>query len=161
MKFVVHTQPRTQIFNRCAQFKHRMKQIIKLTLLADFSSSIIILILYTFTDNFGIGLYFSISTFCNILFPTLFAVLVYKFLKRKTTLGNVIGTIFLQTTLFTGIYILGLYFWSAAEALFFRNLTWTDTKAVFDSEFSGFIPIVFTVAILIPLLDIMTNQKID
>lgn len=130
-----------------------MKQVIKLTLLTTIGSCIIMFILLIIVDSFGMGLYASILTFGNILLPTLGAVLIYKLIKAKTTLKKDIWTVTLQAIILAGFFTLGLYIWAVCEAAIYKTLTWTDAKAVYESEFSGFLPIVFSEAVLIPLLD--------
>lgn len=135
-----------------------MGKVIKLTLLTDISSCLIMLIVFTLSDNIGTGLYAGILTFGNILLPTLGAVLIYKLIKDKTTSKNEIGTIILQATLLTGIFTFGLYFWAAGEAYLFKTLTWTDISMVYDLEFSGFLPVVLTEAVVIPTLDTLMKD---
>jgi hypothetical protein len=117
-------------------------------------------IVLTVMDSFGMGMYAGIMTFGNILLPTLGAVLIYKSIKQKTILNNEIGTIILQAVLLVSLFIFGLYIWAAGEAALLRTLTWAETKAVYNSEFSGFLPVVFTEAILIPFIDkLITRPK--
>jgi hypothetical protein len=133
-----------------------MYRFIKLTFLTDVVSCILILILGTIRDSFVFGLYTGLLTFGNILLPTAGGVLIYKLIKDKTTLKTVLYTLIIQTVLLAAIFVLGLFIWAASEAVLYN----TKVKEVYESEFSGFLPVVFAEAILIPSLGmILTRRK--
>ena len=132
-----------------------MKQVIKLTLLASLSSCIIMVVIWTITNSYKMALSVGLLTFGNILLPTLGAVLIYFTVKRWTTLVNPICTMILQATLLTGLFIVGLSIWATGEAATHDALTWIKITEVFDSEFTGFLPIVILEAILIPTFDVL------
>lgn len=137
-----------------------MEKIIKLTILTVIGGCIVMFIYRSVIDTIAMGLYAGIFTIGNILFPSFGGVLIYKLIKGKTSFKNVITTIILQAILLSGLFMLGLYIWAAAEAGIYKELTWKETKAVFHSEFSAFIPVVFSEGILIPILDkILTRHK--
>ena len=136
-----------------------MGRIIKLTLLADISSCFVMFIFLTFVDSFGMGLYAGILTFGNILLPTLLAVIIFTLINRKTKVANPLLTISLQSTILFFIFILGLFVWATVDAYLFETLTWKDIKSDYKSQFAGFLPVVFTEALLIPTFDFLLNRQ--
>jgi hypothetical protein len=137
-----------------------MGKLIKLTFLTDLGSCLLMLIIFTFSDSFGAGLYVIILIFGNILIPTIIAVLFFLMLRKKTTLKTPLKTILLQAIILMPLYVLGLYLWATIDSLLFEKLTWENIQQDFNSQFSGFLPVIIAQAIQIPVLDHwLTKQK--
>jgi len=138
-----------------------MGKIIKLTLLTDLGSCILMLI-FTTGESFVVGLYVSILFFGYFLIPTIIAVRLFLLLRKKTTLKTPLKTILLQACILIPLFILGLYIWSTIDILSmpYEKLTWENIQQDFNSDFSVFLPITIAQAILIPVLDHwLTKQK--
>jgi ATP/ADP translocase len=136
-----------------------MKRIITLTLMSDIGGCLAMLLFFTITDNWGIGLYAGVMTFGNILLPTLIAVLIYQIVKNKTKFDNHFLTITIQTILLAGLFIFGLFLWASADAIAFTTLTWNNVIDDYNAQFSGFLPVVFTEALLIPTIDLWLTKR--
>jgi hypothetical protein len=136
-----------------------MGRIIKITLLADLASCIVVLVIVTIRESLGLGLYVGFYTFWNVLIPTLVAVLIYEFVKRRTILKFDVLTILFQTIILTMLFTAGLFVWAGAEAAIFKTFNWTNTESVFDTEFSGFMTVVFSEALVIPTLDLYFRKR--
>ena len=136
-----------------------MGRVIKLILLANLGSCITVIIIITIANSFKVGLSVGLLTFGNIFLPTIGAVLVYFLIKRRTTLPSTVVTLVLQATLLIGLLILGLLIWATGEAAIFYDLNCIEIEEVFVSEFKGFLPVVFTEAILIPTLDLLLSRR--
>jgi hypothetical protein len=136
-----------------------MKRIITLTLLSDIGVGLAMLIFFSITDSWGIGLYAGILTFGNILIPTLIAVLIFQLVKKTTNFDNPLLTISTQTMLLAGLFVFGLFIWATAEAILFTTLTWENIIDDYNSQFSGFLPVAFTEAFLIPTIDLWLTKR--
>lgn len=139
-----------------------MGKIIKLTLLTDLGSCILMLIIITTGESFVVGLYVSIHFFGYFLIPTIIAVLLFLLLRKKTTLKTPLKTILLQACILIPLFILGLYIWATIDILSlpYEKLTWENIQQDFNSDFSVFLPETIAQAILIPVLDHwLTKQK--
>ena len=139
-----------------------MGKIIKLTLLTDLGCCVLMLIIFTTGESFGMGLYVSILIFGYILIPTIIAVLLFLLLRKKTTLKTPLKTILLQASILIPLFILGLYIWATIDILSlpYEKLTWENIQQDFNTYFSGFLPVTIAQAILIPVLDHwLTKQK--
>ena len=113
----------------------------------------------TIVDNFAMGLYAGLLTFGNILLPTLGAVAIFILIKGWTTLVNIAQTIFLQAIILFLLLIFGLFVWATLDAYLFETITWRNVKDDYESEFAGYLPVVFTEAILIPTFDFLLNRR--
>ena len=139
-----------------------MGKIIKLTLLTDLGCCVLMLIIFTTGESFGMGLYVSILIFGYILIPTIIAVLLFLLIRKKTTLKTPLKTILLQASILIPLFILGLYIWATIDILSlpYEKLTWENIQQDFNTNFSGFLPVTIAQAILIPVLDHwLTKQK--
>jgi flagellar biosynthesis protein FlhB len=136
-----------------------MGRIILLTLLADIGSCITMLIYFTVLDSFGMGLYAGVLTFGNILIPSIGAVLLFKLIKRWISLSNSTLLIMIQVTLLTVLLIFGLFVWAAIDSILFETMTWQNIKYDYDSQFSGFLPVVLAEAVLIPIIDLWLTKR--
>jgi hypothetical protein len=136
-----------------------MGRIILLTLLADLGSCITMLIYFTVLDSFGMGLYAGVLTFGNILIPTIGAVLLFKLIKRWIIFSNSTLLIMIQVTLLAVLFIIGLFAWATIDSVLFETMTWQNIKNDYDSQFSGFLPVVFTEALLIPIIDLWLTKR--
>jgi len=65
-----------------------IERFITLSILTTLGGCLIMLIVLTVADGFAMGLYAGIMTFGNIILPTSGAVLIYKLIKARTTLGG-------------------------------------------------------------------------
>ena len=136
-----------------------MGRIIKLTLLADIFSCFMMFIYLTIVDSFGMGLYAGILTFGNILIPTLGAVIIFTLINRRTTISNPIQTIVLQSIILCLVFIFGLFVWATIDVYLFDTLTWENIENDYKSQFAGFLPVVFTEALLIPSFYFLLNRQ--
>ncbi|HEY0056899.1 MAG TPA: hypothetical protein VGB63_16230 [Pedobacter sp.] len=136
-----------------------MGRIIKLTILTDIGSCIAMFIVLTFSYSFGMALYGGILTFGNIMLPTLVAALMYRMIKHKIVFKTDINKIIFQSTILCGLFILGLFIWAAGEAALLRTLTWVDIDAIYDQEFAGYLPVVFSEAVLLPTIDLFLTRR--
>ncbi|ASS49479.1 MAG: hypothetical protein A3D31_02825 [Candidatus Fluviicola riflensis] len=131
-----------------------MVRLIKLTLLADLASCLVMFFSYLLINpKFAfLALFYS---FGNILIPTFIAVLVFQLLRKKINLSNSFRTIALQTFILTVILFLGIFIWATIDVLLFGHLHrehWNITKE-FNSEFKPWLPALFSLAFFIPLID--------
>lgn len=117
------------------------------------------LIVLTIADSFGMGLYAGLLTFGNILLPTLGAVIIYSFIKRWTTFTRILPTLVFQITILVILFIFGLFAWAAIDAYLFETLTLENIKDDYKSQFSGFLPVVFSEAVLIPIFDLWLTKR--
>lgn len=129
-----------------------MGQIIKLTLLADLVSCFIMFFSYLLFDPEHAFLAL-IYTFGNILIPTLIAVIIYRLLRKKTTLSNSFRTIAFQICILIIIYLIGIFIWAVADIMLFGHLTHNNITKEFNSEFKPWLPALFSLAFFIPLID--------
>ena len=128
-----------------------MRYTIKLTLLSTLGSCLVMFLVYTITDGLGYGIYAGIWTFGNVILPTVGAVIIYLMIKHWIKLKNPLHSVILQSCSLLILYFGGVLIWAAGEAYFYRTLTLVDVKRVFNSEFMGFLPVMFSHSVLIPL----------
>lgn len=131
-----------------------MTQIIKLTLLADLASCLVMFFSYLIInpDQAFLALFYS---FGNILIPTFIGVLIFRLLRRRIILSNPFRTIAFQTFILALIFLAGVFIWATVDVLLFGNLHrehWNITKE-FNSEFKFWLPALFSLAFFIPFID--------
>ena len=131
-----------------------MKRIIKLTLLADLASCLVMFLSYlVIKPNKAIlALFYS---FGNIFIPTFIGVLIFRLLRKKMILSDPFRTIAFQTFVLTLIFLAGIFIWATVDVLLFGNLHsghWNIAKE-FNSEFKFWLPALFSLAFFIPFID--------
>ncbi|MCD8528938.1 MAG: hypothetical protein LRY27_02990, partial [Chitinophagales bacterium] len=88
--------------------------------------------------------------------------LIFQLVKKMTKFDNRLLTISIQTMLLAGLFVFGLFIWATADTILFTTLTWENIIDDYNSQFSGFLPVAFTEAFLIPAIDqwLTKRQKI-
>jgi hypothetical protein len=121
------------------------------TLLAD--------LCFVASDSMGLLIILVIG---NLFFPTLLAVLLFRFIKSISYPSNSLKGFITQSLLLLSILLLGLLMWSvfdvvfsdAKDASFFSRLLEN-----FSTEFLGFIPATIAISFAIPPLDYLLSSK--
>lgn len=131
-----------------------MKNIIKLTVLVDLASCLVMFFSTLITKpNHAFGaLFFS---FGNLLVPTFIGVLIFRFVRKWLIVSNPFRTVLFQTVILTFIFLIGIFIWAVADVLLYGNLhqdNWNITKE-FNSEFKFWLPALFSLAFFIPFID--------
>jgi hypothetical protein len=142
-----------------------MKQVFLSTLLVDAISCILFITLLAAAgraDSFIIALYGAIMAFGNALVPTLICVLFFKSINNKTTLTNRASTKLFQTTILLIVFTSGIYLWSAIDVATFywdlSKITLLEIEKDFQSQFSGYLPILCIHALIIPMVYEYLNE---
>lgn len=141
------------------------KGVIKVTLLADFGSCLVMFLSYLIVrpDRAYFALFYS---FGNILIPAFIAVLLFRLLYKKLTLSNPFRTILFQVFSLTIIFLVVIFIWAAADVLLFGQLHhdhWNITKE-FNLEFKPWLPIsriincFFFIGAIFKIVDKMFSQ---
>jgi hypothetical protein len=128
-----------------------MSVIVTLTLLSALGSCIVMFLVYSILDGLGYGIYAGVYTFGNVILPTVGAVVIYLMIKRWIKMKNPLYSVTLQAGSLLILYFMGVLIWAAGEAYLCGTLTAVGVKRVFISEFLGFLPVIFSHAVLIPL----------
>jgi hypothetical protein len=128
-----------------------MSVIVTLTLLSALGSCIVMFLVYSILDGLGYGIYAGVYTFGNVILPTVGAVVIYLMIKRWIKMKNPLYSVTLQAGSLLILYFMGVLIWAAGEAYLCGTLTAVGVQRVFISEFLGFLPVIFSHAVLIPL----------
>lgn len=138
-----------------------MGRIITLTLLTDLSCCIVLFIVGAIIHDFATGCYIAVMSLGNILLPTLGAVLIYTVIKGWTRLKSTFKTIALQSIILAVVFVVGLFVWATIDVYLYKTIQWENILYDYQTEFSGFLPVVLAEALLIPMIDLWLTKVKD
>lgn len=138
-----------------------MKKIIFTTYI---SSIIAILIAGTYyglvNESFDFATYFIFLGYFNIIIPNFLAVLIYSGLEKIFKIQNTKQKLIVDIILLGLTLQLCLWTWAVIDVyLDFDNVTFKEVKRDYDRQFRGFNPVTFTLAIIIPGIYLIWNDK--
>lgn len=142
-----------------------MKRIFLTTLFAALLGLLIIAMLLLFKgETFGTILYMGFLIIGSSIVPVLIAVLLFQIVRRQINFKNQTKTLILRILILILIFALGLIVWSFIDVIIynagFSDLALQNVIEDFESQFLGFIPATLPVAIAIPAIDILIEEKL-
>ena len=117
------------------------------------------ILVYSYIGGINVGFYIGLLTFGYILIPTIGAVFIYLLIEGITSFKEPIISKFIQVVLLFLVFIIGLYVWAGIDSFLYNELTLWNVQLVFNKEFKGFLPVVFTEALSIPLIDLFLKKN--
>lgn len=136
-----------------------MIRILFTTLLADLIGCVISFITLLFIEN-GEDinfLYIGLFLFGNLFFPTLIGVLVYQLLKFKLPFINSPQKFIQHILSLILVFTIALTAWTIFDVI--DDFTFENLKDDFKNQFLGFVPAALSIAIAIPILEVIFNSE--
>lgn len=142
-----------------------MKQVFFSTLLVDLISCVFFITALAIVGKIDApitALYCVIMAFGNALAPTLIGVLIFKLINKKTILTSKIGTKLFQAIILLILFLVGICLWSVTDIVVFYSdlskITIFRIEQDFQSQFSGYLPILCIHAVIIPVVYDYLNE---